>query len=63
MNILGISAYYHDSAACLLRDGRVVAAIPVPDYLDIAGHLLPDGHRDQLGRLRATGALCTLLEL
>jgi len=26
MNILGISAYYHDSAACLLRDGRVVAA-------------------------------------
>ena len=26
MNILGISAYYHDSAAALLRDGRVVAA-------------------------------------
>lgn len=26
MNILGISAYYHDSAACLLRDGEVVAA-------------------------------------
>jgi carbamoyltransferase len=26
MNILGISAYYHDSAACLLRDGRLVAA-------------------------------------
>jgi carbamoyltransferase len=26
MNILGISAYYHDSAACLLRDGLVVAA-------------------------------------
>jgi carbamoyltransferase len=25
-NILGISAYYHDSAAALLRDGRVVAA-------------------------------------
>ncbi|HYN84618.1 MAG TPA: carbamoyltransferase [Pyrinomonadaceae bacterium] len=24
--ILGISAYYHDSAACLLRDGRIVAA-------------------------------------
>jgi carbamoyltransferase len=24
--ILGISAYYHDSAACLLRDGEVVAA-------------------------------------
>ena len=26
MYILGISAYYHDSAACLVRDGRVVAA-------------------------------------
>jgi carbamoyltransferase len=26
INILGISAYYHDSAACLLRDGEIVAA-------------------------------------
>ena len=26
MNILGISAFYHDSAACLLKDGRIVAA-------------------------------------
>ena len=26
MNILGISAFYHDSAACLVRDGRIVAA-------------------------------------
>jgi carbamoyltransferase len=26
MNILGISAYYHDSAAALLRDGKVLAA-------------------------------------
>src|ERR1700730_14989217 len=25
-NILGISAFYHDSAACLVRDGRIVAA-------------------------------------
>ncbi len=24
--ILGVSAYYHDSAACLLQDGRIVAA-------------------------------------
>lgn len=27
MIILGISAYYHDSAACLIKDGRVIAAI------------------------------------
>jgi carbamoyltransferase len=26
INILGISAYYHDSAACLVRDGVIVAA-------------------------------------
>ena len=26
MNILGISAYYHDSAAALLHDGEIVAA-------------------------------------
>ncbi len=25
--ILGISAYYHDSAACLVEDGRIVAAL------------------------------------
>jgi len=26
MDILGLSAYYHDSAACLVRDGRIIAA-------------------------------------
>jgi carbamoyltransferase len=26
LRILGISAYYHDSAACLVEDGRIVAA-------------------------------------
>ena len=26
MNILGLSAYYHDSAAVLLRDGEILAA-------------------------------------
>jgi len=26
LNILGISAYYHDSAACLVQDGKIVAA-------------------------------------
>ena len=27
MYVLGISAYYHDSAACLLRDGEIIAAL------------------------------------
>ena len=26
MHVLGISAYYHDSAACIVRDGEIVAA-------------------------------------
>jgi len=26
MNILGISAFYHDSAAALVRDGEIIAA-------------------------------------
>src|SRR3989344_1087922 len=26
MNILGISCFYHDSAACLIRDGEIIAA-------------------------------------
>ena len=26
MYILGISAFYHDSAACLIKDGQIVAA-------------------------------------
>lgn len=27
MNILGISAFYHDSAACLVQDGRITSAV------------------------------------
>lgn len=26
MFILGISAFYHDSAACIIRDGEIIAA-------------------------------------
>ena len=26
MNILGISAFYHDSAAALIQDGKIIAA-------------------------------------
>jgi protoporphyrinogen oxidase len=42
---------------------RVLAATPVPDYLEIAGHLLSEDERDNLSDLRATGAICTILEL
>ncbi len=26
LNVLGISCFYHDAAACLVQDGRIVAA-------------------------------------
>ncbi len=26
MNILGISAFYHDSASCLVQDGKIISA-------------------------------------
>ena len=28
MRVLGLSAFYHDSAAALVEDGRIVAAAP-----------------------------------
>ena len=27
INILGLSAFYHDSAACLVRNGQIIAAV------------------------------------
>ena len=42
---------------------RVLVAAPVTDYLEIAGHLLDPSVAAALGNLRATGALCTVLEL
>lgn len=42
---------------------RVLVAAPIPDHLDVAGHLLPDEERKALADLRATGAICTILEL
>ena len=45
------------------RVDRVLVAAPVPDHLEIAGHLLAADERDALTRLRATGAICTILEM
>ena len=42
---------------------RTLVATPVPDYIEIAGHLLADDERRHLASLRATGAICTILEL
>ena len=43
--------------------GKVLVAAPIPDHLAVAGELLPDEERQALEQLRATGALCTILEL
>ncbi len=37
MYILGISAFYHDSAACLLRDGEIVAAAQEERFTRVKG--------------------------
>jgi protoporphyrinogen oxidase len=42
---------------------HVVVAAPVPDYLAIAGHLLNPSELEGLQQLRATGAICTVLEM
>ena len=42
---------------------RTLAAIPVPDFLATAGHAVNPDEREVLSRLRATSALCTVLEL
>ncbi len=38
MNILGINAAFHDSAACLLRDGRLVAAAEEERFVRLKKH-------------------------
>jgi protoporphyrinogen oxidase len=42
---------------------RTLVATPVPDFIEIAGHLLADDEQRHLASLRATGAICTILEL
>lgn len=37
MYILGISAYYHDSAACLVKDGEIIAAAQEERFTRIKG--------------------------
>jgi len=34
MRVLGISAFYHDSAAAIVEDGRIVAAVSVSGPLE-----------------------------
>ena len=36
MKIIGISCFYHDSAACLVEDGNILAAAQEEVYKDQA---------------------------
>ena len=36
--ILGISAFYHDSAACILKDGNIIAAAQEERFSRIKHH-------------------------
>jgi len=42
---------------------QVVVAAPVPDHIEIAGHLLDGGELRRLQGLQATAAICTVLEM
>ena len=66
MRILGISAFYHDSAAALLVDGKIVAAAQEerftrkkhdPGFPACRGSLLPVGRQHIGGRARSCGVL------
>lgn len=46
-----------------LRCDHVLLAIPIPDYLAVAGHLLPASDAERLNQLRSTAAICTVLEM
>lgn len=35
--ILGLSAFYHDSAACLLKDGEIIAAAEEERFSRVKG--------------------------
>ena len=42
---------------------QVVVAAPVPDHIEIAGHLVAEGELRRLQGLQATSAICTVLEM
>jgi carbamoyltransferase len=53
--ILGLSAYYHDSAACLLRDGEIVAAAQEERFTRKKGD--PAFPREAVGYCLRTGGI------
>jgi carbamoyltransferase len=56
--ILGISAFYHDSVACLVRDGEIVDAAPEDglNRIEHAQRLPVDAESDRLEQDGITGA-------
>ena len=39
MRIIGISAFYHDSAAALVQDGRIIESGKFDELVQSGGHL------------------------
>ena len=62
MNILGISAYYHDSAAALVRDGIIIAAAQEERFSRVKhDHRFP--HRAAKYCLKAAGLSADQVDL
>ena len=51
------------TASGAIHADTVLAAVPVPDYVDLVGGILQPSEIERLNALQATAALCTLLEL
>ena len=55
MNILGISCYYHDAAAALLRDGQLIAAAEEERFTRVKhDYSFPQGRHTILSRYGET---------
>ncbi len=52
-----------DVRGSLTRVDALLVTTPLTDYLEIAGHLLPEDELRRLRSVRFTGAICTLLEM
>ena len=61
-HILGLSAFYHDSAACLLRDGEILAAAQEERFTRKKGDASFPEHAIEFCLSRAAGALAPMVE-
>ena len=67
MQVLGLSAFYHDSAAALIRDGEIIAAHMAKEHVSmdelqraLRAHGISSYHDVALGVLEVDGSISCL---